>query len=243
MRFLAVTTLLTLFVLPAGAADQQPEIKDVVGLWQLEFTSPDEIQRKPTVVVGWNLDKFVAWYIEDGVAKGTPEAFEIVSVKDDTLQLSFKPQELGGGITVKFDAKLQDQGTCAGTGEYTSTEGDSGSWEFKGKKMPTSDFEDAQTWKLSFTGPDDVARTPMVTVATIGEKLYAWYSGKDYELPATEITATDDQVVMTISAKTPDGEDITLKYTGTIDGENVKGEAQYELAGESGSFPFEGKLQ
>ncbi len=239
MRFLALMVLMTLIVLPADAADVDSAAKDIVGAWRLDFTSPDDVKRTPTVIVGRNRDELFAWYVENG----EPEPFKEVRLKDETLLLSFRPQERNGEVAVTFAAKLKEDGVCHGEAEYSTNDGDTGTFDFAGKRMSASDFDEVEKWKLSFVTPDDERHESVVTVVAKGDKLYGWYSSKDYELPAQKITKDGDKVLMSITAKAHDGASVDVTFRGTVDGDQVKGEAEYDLAGETGTFPFEAKRQ
>ncbi len=242
MKWFALAGLMAFLVLPASAADSDIR-KDIVGVWELDFTPPDGIRRTPAVIVGWQADRYVAWYMESGFTKKPVETFTNVQLKDDTLVLSIRPQEQYGSVKVTLAATLDSEGVCSGRAEYVSNDGDSGNWTFTGKRVSESDFEEIETWDLCFTSPDDVERTPSVTVATKAGRLYAWYSSEDYELPADEITLSGDQVVMVINTTAPNGEDLRVEFCGSVAGDQVTGQAEYELAGQPGSFAFEGSKQ
>ncbi len=243
MRLFAITTLMASLVLPAAAADFQPEAKDIVGAWQLKYTTPDAGDKTSAIIVGLQNGEFAAWHMDDGIAKGNPEAIEKVEIKGDSLELTFRPKSRDDQVEVTLKAKLDKQDACSGVATYAADDGEKGEFKFTGKRLGEADFDEVQSWKLKFTGPDEIERTPTVMVASLGEQLFAWYSHENYELPATNITLTDDKVAMSISAQTPDDQTINVTFTGTVNGDQVKGEAEYELAGETGSFNFAGTQQ
>lgn len=243
MRLLAITTLMASLVLTATAADFEPEAKDIVGAWQLKYTTPDAGDKTSAIIVGLQNGEFAAWHMDDGIAEGNVEAVKKVEINDNTLELTFRPQSRDDQVEVTLTAKLDKQDVCSGVAKYTADDGETGEFKFTGKRLGESDFDDVQSWKLNFTGPDDIERTPTVMVGSLGEQLFAWYSHENYELPATNITLTDDKVAMSISAQMPDDQTINVTFTGTVNGDQVKGEAEYELAGETGSFDFEGAQQ
>lgn len=240
MKLFSVMTVLALFALPANAADVDSAAKDIVGAWRLDFTTPDDVKMTPTVIVGRQHDELVAWYIGK---ENKIEAFKDVHLKDDALLLTIVPEERGGEVTVTFEAKLKEDGACHGEAEYTTNGGDSGQWEFTGRRMAAADFDEATKWKLTFVTPDGEQREALVTVASRGEKLYAWYSSKRYELPAKKISMDGEKVVMAMTVKTRDGAKVDVTFSGTVDGERVAGEVEYDLEGETGSFPFQGNRQ
>jgi hypothetical protein len=240
MRLFAITTLMASLVLPAVAADFEPEAKDIVGAWRLKYTTPEAEDKLSAIIVGLQNGEFAAWFMGEGITKGDVQPIKKVEIKDDTLELTFRPKSRADQVEVTLKAKLDKKDVCSGVVEYAANDGETGEFKFTGKRLGEADFDDAQAWKLKFTGPDEIERTPTVMVGTLGEQLFAWYSSEGYELPATNITLTDDKVAMSISAQTPDDETIDVTFTGTVSGDQVKGEAEYELAGQTGTFDFTG---
>ena len=151
MKLLSCVTVLALVVLPADAADLDPVIKDIAGAWQLDFTTPDDVKRTPTVLVGRQHDELVAWYI--GRQKKV-ESFKAVRLLDDALRLTIVPEEKKGEVTATFEARLKEDGVCHGVAEYSTNDGDSGTWEFTGRRLSASDFDEVLEWKIEFETPD-----------------------------------------------------------------------------------------
>jgi hypothetical protein len=236
MKTCAFLALVACSVLPARAADLDAVAKDIVGGWRLDFTAPDQVKRTPIVIVGRQRDELVAWYVENG----QPEAFKEVRLADDTLLLTFDPQERNGNVTVTFEAKLKGDGACGGQAKYTTNDGDSGNWEFSGKRITKSDFDEVSQWSLSFVTPDDQQREATVTVLSKGDRRYGWYSSTEYEVPAKSLTVEGDDVSLAISVKGPSGSNVDVTFRGTVSGDQVEGKAEYSFEGESGSFPFTG---
>lgn len=223
--------------LPAAAADVDKAARKAVGAWQLEFTTPENDQRTPIVIVGRQRDELVAWY----VAEAEPEEFSEVKLDGEDLQLTFRPAKFQGEIPVTFASRLQESGACAGSIEYETNDGDSGSFDFAGNRIEPSDFDNTTAWSISFVTPDGAPREARVTALTKGNETYGWYSSEDYEIPAKKLTKEGDSVVMSMSVKTEEGETVDVTFRGTIDGDNISGDAEYSIRDESGSFPFSGK--
>jgi hypothetical protein len=229
---------LTVPVVAANPTATQVEsaAKQIVGAWKLEFTTPDDVKRTPMVLVGRQHQELVAWYVE----KDKPESFKKVRMEDDTLLLTFRPKERSE-IEVTFKAKLQKENVCAGEATYQSDDGDAGSWEFKGKRVSASDFDETENWRLSFVTPDEQQHKATVTVVAKKDQLYGWYSSKDFDLPALELSKDGDNVVMSMTAKTKDGANVDVTFRGTVNGDRVKGQVDYDLEGDIGHFPFAGQ--
>lgn len=243
MRLFLITTLLVSLVVPATAADFEPETKDIVGAWRLKYTTPEAEDKTSAIIVGLQNGELAAWFMDYGIAEGNLEAIKTVEINENSLELTFRPKNRDDQVKVTVKAKLEKQNVCSGVVVYAADDGDTGEFKFTGKRLVESDFDEVQNWKLKFTGPDEIERTPTVMVATRGEQLFAWYSSEGYELPATGITLTDDKVAMSISAQTPDDQTIDVTFNGTVNGDQVKGEAEFDLAGETGTFDFQGSQQ
>jgi hypothetical protein len=230
--------LLACFVLPSLTlqADIKETAKQIVGPWKLKMTTPDGETREPLMLIGRQHDQFVAWY----VAGEKPEPMSAVALKNDTLTATTKPKE-HPGITVKLEASLTGDGTCKGVGKYESENGEAGSWDFTGKRMANSSFDEVVKWQMEFVTPDSQKRTAIMTVFVKGSKLHAWYSGEDHELPVLEIKKEGNSGIMKMTTATRDGTKVDLVFRGSVEGEEVKGDIEYNVGGETGSFPYTAK--
>ena len=237
MKLVAYFILSAMAVLPANAADVNSAAKDVIGAWRLEFTSPDGVKRTPTVVVGRQHNELVAWYIESA----EPEPFKDVRLKDDSLLLTIEPAEYNGDATVTVEARLKEDNVCRGAAKCVLKNGERESWDFSGRRLGESDFDDVTQWDLAFVAPDNQQQKATVTVVTKGAQAYAWYTSEDYDLPAKQMSVNGNDVVMSITAKGPDGNTIDATFRGSIAGDRVSGTAAYSVEGSSGTFPFSGK--
>ncbi|MCA9168391.1 MAG: hypothetical protein KDB23_12010 [Planctomycetales bacterium] len=237
MKRLALTALLFFSTLSASAVDVKTLAPEVVGAWHLSFTTPDGEQRTPVVVVGRQKDEFVAWYVD----KDEPQPFKSVAVKEDGLELMIVASEKDHGATVKMLAKPDGNNRCSGKAEYTLPGGDTGSWDFRGERVELAKLPHVSQWKLNFTTPDGEVHEPTVHIFDKAGTLYGWYAGDEYELLAKDVKVTGDRAALSISVKLPDGNTANVTFRGKIDGSNVQGDAEYELGGSQGSFPFTGK--
>lgn len=237
MRWLAFFSLMLLGNLAASAADIQALAPEVVGAWRLTFTTPDGVERTPTVVVGRQHDELVAWYID----KGEPEAFKDVRVNDEALELTIVPREKEGKATVKLVAKANGDGQCCGNAVYCLADGETAKWEFTGKRIDSAELNHVAEWKLNFTTPEGEKQEPTIHVFEKGDTRYAWCVSDDYALLAKNLKVEGDKATLTIATKTSEGSKVEVKFQGTIDGSTINGSADYSLEGEQGSFPFSGK--
>lgn len=210
--------------------------RQILGAWKLQFTTPDGVQRTPVVIIGRQYQQYVAWYVADQ----QPEPFRDVQLKGETLVGTISPQERPG-MTVTLESKLNGENQCVGTARYHSTRGDgAGQWSFVGHRMAVSSFDEVMTWKLRFVAPDNEQHESTVTVVTKDGQRYAWYSGRDHELPARRIAIDGNRVTMSMTAQTPEGSQVDVTFRGTVTGNAVSGSAEYRVGSDAGSFPFQG---
>jgi hypothetical protein len=238
MRQLLTIAALTCIALATTTvkADSSDIDGDVLGAWQLRFTASDGLERTPVVLVGHQYGNYDAWYVGDDEI----QPFEEVQLKDDVLVGTIAPKD-EAGIKVTVEAKITAENQCEGEGRFKTADGESGAFDFTGKRLSLDAADDVTTWKLSFVTPDEEQHSPTLTVIEAGDKLYAWYSGKDHEMPASDLSLDGDQVTMTLSASTPDGQKVKVKFRGTVNDDEVAGDVEFKVEGETGSFPFTGK--
>ncbi|MHB8971594.1 MAG: hypothetical protein ACYC3X_18515 [Pirellulaceae bacterium] len=80
-RFVMWTALACCAMPALVKADSSDVDQKIVGVWKLQFTTPDGVQRAPYVIVGRQYQTYVAWYIGDK----QPEKFRDVQLKGETL--------------------------------------------------------------------------------------------------------------------------------------------------------------
>ena len=81
------------------------------------------------------------------------------------------------------------------------------------------------------------------SLVTVGDKTYGWYSGKEFELPIMQVSTEGGKLVMSVTATTEDGAKVEVTFRGTVEGDRVSGNAEYETRDDAGSFAFAGKLK
>ncbi|MBM4091621.1 MAG: hypothetical protein FJ276_19665 [Planctomycetes bacterium] len=239
MKRLVTMIVLIGFGMPAAADDAGSRDVDrqVLGAWQLEFTAPDGVHRNPVVLVGRQYTSYVAWYVADG----EPQPFKTVQLQGDKLVGTITPKERPD-VTVTCESTLRAADQCEGKATYRTKDGsDSGQWGFIGKRLAMSSFGEVMKWDLSFTTPDDKQYEAAITVVSKNGKMYAWYSSDDLELLARSISVEGDRVEVKIATETPEGVPVEVTFRGTVAGDDVTGDAEYRLNGETGTFPFKAK--
>ena len=239
MKLFVSLVLCGIMALPAIGADIDEDSAEAIGAWQLDFTTPEGESKTPIVIVGRQRENLVAWYVGDD----EPQDFSEVELDGEELRLTFRPAKFDGNILVTFVGHLTESGACEGDIEYETTSGDSGSFDFSGKRIKPSQFDFSTVWEISFETPDGEEHEAQVMAVGNNDKVYGWYSSDDYELPAKEMSKDGDEVVMSLSVKTEEGDTVEVTFRGTVDGDSISGDAEYDFQGQTGSFPFTGKRE
>lgn len=97
-------------------------------------------------------------------------------------------------------------------------------------------------WRLSFTTPDGVHRSPTVVVGRQGSELAAWYIDKDKPQAFKNVRISDDALEMTIDRREKEGQ-VTVKLVARANGDDrCCGQATYRFTdGDSGEWDFTGE--
>lgn len=105
--------------------------------------------------------------------------------------------------------------------------------------VPTASAADnanvAGEWAITVESPQGTG-TPSVVLKQDGETLTGTYKGRMGETPLTgTIKGNDIKFSIKVS---PQGQDLVIEYSGTVDGDTMKGKAKF---GEYGEGNFTGK--
>ncbi len=240
MKFWVASVAMSVFLLPLATSKAAPNDidKQACGVWKLKMMLPTGEEAEPIVLIGHQHEKYCAWY----VGKSGLEAFKNVQLKGDALTGTLKPKD-EPGVTVTVVGKMASDKKCAGTIRYQSEDGDTGEFDFTGQQIDVSAVAEMRKWKLEFVTPDNESHSPTVYVVEQDDKFHAWYSDESYELPAAKITVDGQRVEMTIVVETKEGQTVKVVFRGTVDSNEtaIKGEAEFDLEGTTGEFPFSGK--
>jgi len=223
--------------LPLSAQVRDELDARILGAWQLEFTTPDGVTRRPLVMLGRQYDSHVAWAVLDG----EPQAFRSVEIVDDTLVATIEPAAFPG-MTVTLESGLDGENRCSGIGRFKTAEGETGEWRLTGRRLDPADFEDQSVWKLRFDVPGDERHEPLVTVVAHEGQWYGWYQGSDHDVPVTSIDVDGDKVRMVVASTLDDGDDVEATFAGTLAGDSVEGTVTICVGDDSEVVPFDGSL-
>lgn len=97
-------------------------------------------------------------------------------------------------------------------------------------------------WRLAFTTPDGVQRTPIVVVGRQHDELAAWYVDQGEPEAFSDVSVADDSLVLTIVPRETDGK-ATVKLVAKADGEGrCRGEAECRFTnGDADNWEFTGE--
>jgi enterochelin esterase family protein len=98
----------------------------------------------------------------------------------------------------------------------------------------------AGTWNLKFTSPDGKEHTPTLVLSRDGDRLKGalnQLAGQD--LAAKDVALQGGALIFRVSGTHEDAP-FTLTFKGKPQGDQIRGDVEYEHDGNSGSFPFEG---
>lgn len=96
------------------------------------------------------------------------------------------------------------------------------------------------TWKWSFTNPTNNQKRETTLVLKLeGDKLTGHILGRDNkEMAVDDATFKDNEVAFSISRER-NGQKLTTKYKGKLDGDTIKGTSERESNGQSRSREWE----
>lgn len=222
---------------PVMAQERSELDATILGAWQLEFTTPDGVERRPLVMLGRQYDRHVAWAVLDG----EPQAFRSVEIVGDSLVAVIEPDELPDA-TVTLECGLDGEDACSGIGRLETSAGESSEWRLTGRRLAPADFEDHAVWRLRFDVPGDEAHDPLVTVVSHEGRWYGWYQGSDHDVPVRSIEVDGDRVTMVVASTLDDGDDVEATFAGTLAGDAVRGTVTIRIGDDTQVVPFEGSL-
>lgn len=206
----------------------------LAGLWELVATA-DAGTFEPKLHLKHDGDKLEGLYIwSDGVEAN------IENVKIDGKSLAFKVEhDLGGEkVVVEYSVTI-DGDALAGSADYDLS-GQTGTAKIEGKRAKAADV--AGTWKIALTTDDGQSFDVTAKFERDGESLKGTYSGPAGDADISDIQVDGDKVKFKV-VRERDGQEIVVEYSGQIEGDAIKGKADFDLAGQTGTFTFEGKRQ
>lgn len=99
----------------------------------------------------------------------------------------------------------------------------------------------AGDWKLSITSPEGQAFTPTLSIAGSGDKATGKFIGDDGAATDCKEVKLDGNKLLVSVSRDFGGQELSLKFDGTVSGDEVKGTVEYDLAGTVGTLDFTGQ--
>lgn len=99
----------------------------------------------------------------------------------------------------------------------------------------------AGTWKSTFTTNDGQKRETTYKLKVEGDKLTGVVIGRDNKEIAIEDGKFKDGEVSFKVTRERNGQKVTFKYTGKLDGDTIKGKSEFERNGQAQSRDWEAK--
>ncbi len=230
-RFLPLMAVLA-FGLTASvqAAD---EVKDPTGTWMWEY----DYGQGPidSTLVLKNKDGKLTGYYDNGDAKVDITKGEF---KDDKFTAEMILDMDGQELTVELKGEVSDDElegliTVDIGGEILEFD-----WEAERGLLPA---DVVGTWELEINSPDGQVFTPKVTIEEKEGKLTGTYDSTEAgQFDLTEVEIEDGQLKFEVTVEI-DGNELALDFEGHARGENLAGELEYEVAGQTGEAEFTGK--
>ncbi|HEX5733312.1 MAG TPA: hypothetical protein VF131_10805 [Blastocatellia bacterium] len=235
--------LLLALVVSAVAALAQTS-PSVVGTWDMVVESPQG-KRPSTLIIKQEGDKLSA------VVKGArgERPLDSISLKGDEITMVMKVQFQGSDMVITYTGKVEkemmkgkaDFGGLAegewsatpqkeGAGTGTGTGAGSGAGAGSGSGTGSGAGSITGTWNGTVETSQGTG-SPTFTFKQEGEKLTGNYKGQLGEAPLTGTLKGND---ISFSFKLNfQGEDVTITYTGKVEGNNMKGKAMLGQLGEA----------
>jgi acetyl esterase/lipase len=107
---------------------------------------------------------------------------------------------------------------------------------------PTNEKDVVGIWKLKYDPGDGQTHEPALTITKDGLTLKAEFIDGDQKGIVKEVRYKAGELQVKVETKY-NGETATTTYTGKSAGDALKGDAQWEYQGMSGTFPFQGKRE
>ena len=231
LRILSMMAALALgLTASVHAAD---EIKDPTGTWMWEYDY-GQGPVSSTLVLKHAEGKVTGYYDNGSTKTDIKEG----TFEDEKFLVEFPLEHDGLALQVKLDGevtndKLKGQINVDVGGEVLKFE-----WKAE-RGLLVSDV--VGTWELTINSPDGQVFTPKVTIEEKEGKLTGVYDSVEVgEYDLTEVEIEDGKLEFEVTLEF-DGNELELEFEGRARGEQLAGELEYDLAGQSGEAEFSGK--
>lgn len=219
--------------LPFSAERQVAEVTvTLTGDWRFSIDAGGQIL-EPTATIRLEDGKLVGKFVaDDGQEVEITDLALNGSKAEFTITVDFGGQDL----IAKFKGDV-DGDKIGGTIDY-DIGGQVGEATFSGQRQQVM-IDLVGHWLLSIDAGGQVLE-PRATISSADGKLSGKFVADDgQEVELGDLVLSGDQVTFTISLDFG-GQDLIAKFNGKVDGDGVKGDIEYDLAGQVGTATFTG---
>ncbi|MBX9789210.1 MAG: hypothetical protein K2Y37_09875 [Pirellulales bacterium] len=142
----------------------------------------------------------------------------------------------GEEIVVKYKVKLDGE-KLAGSADYDLA-GQTGTAEIEGSRGKP--VKVAGTWNITIAGENGETYETVAKLTQEGDALSGTYEGPAGEAKISDAKLEGNKLSFAV-ARERDGQKLVLNYKGTLDGDTMKGEVEFDFGGETRTTTFEAK--
>lgn len=217
-------------------ATRAKAVADLTGKWNAVATTPDGQSFEPSVVLKQDGEKVSGDFIwVDGTS--VPLTTGKVAGEDVTFDVSV---DFGGqALVIKFAGKMTGPDSMKGSAEY-DLGGQTGTVDFEAKR-DTAVAQVAGFWNAVATMPDGQTFEPSVKLTQDGDKVggeLIWIDGTSAPLTTGKVTGNNVDFDVSVDFG---GQALVIKFHAVNSGDTMKGTADYDLGGQTGTVDFEAK--
>jgi len=113
---------------------------------------------------------------------------------------------------------------------------------FAGTVRPAEEKDVVGTWKLKYDPGNGETREPVLKITRDKAGLKAEFTDGDNKLTVKEIRLKEGELHFKLEGE-HNGEAVSVVYKGKPEGDSIKGVAEWDYQGKTGTFEFEGKRE
>lgn len=206
---------------------------DATGSWKWSMTNQNGQVYESTLKLKQEGEKLTGTVTG---RNGNEVKVEAGKVQKETLSFTVTRERNGQSFTTKYSGKLEAD-TIKGTSE-TERNGEARKRDWVAKR--DAGAEVAGLWKWTMARPDGQTMERKIKLKVEGGKLSGTSFWNDSETPIEEAKLDGKKVSFQVTRER-DGNKFTVKYTGAVEGDSLKGKIEANFGGEARSFDWDAK--
>jgi len=211
---------------------KREKVINAAGVWKWSFTTQagDKYESELTLKQSANT--------LTGMLKGRrgETAIEEGKLVGDTVSFNVTRERNGEKFTSKYSGKIAGDVIKGKIEMGTGDQAQSRDWEAKREKSVNA----TGTWQWSMTRQDGTTVERKIRLKQEGDKLTGVSIANENEIAIEEGKVQGDLVSFQVTRER-DGNKFTMKYSGKLDGDSLKGKIQGTFGGEERSFDLDAK--